>query len=262
MSKPRIAILFSGQVRNNSLNPDQSLDESILDSFLLYLFNDEFSSLYDYDIFISTDKLDIEKAQFIFCDHLKNVHFYETGYYLNEVHLETPPFERATNRPFNFEGKYIAKGNLYQAYRQLDAHNLLTDYCNKTNTCYDIVVRARLDMPLKLPFVPYFSEILSNKEIEVITFQDQFIIGRPEIMKAFFRGLETKYALYSQPLGTPGDWSKFIMMNDQYFNNFNDYYCKWAPETQSTCLFLDYCYTNKIDPGKALVGYDRDAHIG
>ena len=261
MSKPRIAVLFSGQVRKNALNPDDSSDEIILNSQLINLFNDEFNECYDYDIFISTDKLNIQKAQELFDSHLKNIHFYETGYYLNEVHMETPPYEKVTKKPFNFEGKFVANGNLYQSFRLLDVHNLLIDYCNKTDTQYDLVVRARLDMEFKKSFVPHFREIIENSKIQAIAFQDQFIIGRPEIMKAYMRGLEAKYALYNLPIGNPGDWSMFIMSNEQYFKHFNDYYCKWAPEMQNTCVFLDYCYKKHINPGIALIGYNRDEYL-
>lgn len=250
----RIAFLFSGLVRKNSLTTDQESDERILESFREHLFNEEFNTNYEYDIFISTDKLNIETAKEFFGEHLKNVHFYETGYYLNEVHLETPPYDRATKRPYDFEGKYIANGNLYQAYRMLDVHNLLTDYINKTDTTYDLVVRLRLDGRFLQSFLPHFRDILNSPEIHTIAFQDQFIIGRPGIMKAFMRGLETKYCLYKHPLGTRGDWSYCIMSNEQYFNHFEDYYCKWAPEMQGTCLLIDYCYKNRIDLSKALKG--------
>lgn len=258
---PKIAFLFSGQVRKNSLNPDEPNSETILDSFRTNLFNDEFKTTYDYDVFISTDKLNIAKAQDFFGDHLKNVHLYETDYYLNQVHIETPQFEKATKRPFQFDGKFIAAGNLYQAYRQLDAHNLLTDYINKTDTNYDLVVRARLDTVLLKPFNQYFKEIIGNPDRQAIAFQDQFVIGRPNIMKAYLRGLETKYCLYKAPLGNPGEWNMFIMSNAQYFKHFYDYYCQWAPEMQSLCLFLDYCYKNNIDTMTALNGYERDEYM-
>jgi hypothetical protein len=258
---PRIAFLFSGQVRKNSLNPDEQTDETILDSFHMNLFNDELKAKYDYDVFISTDKLNIDKATAFFEGHLKNVHLYETGYYLNQVHLETPPYEKATARSFQFDGKFVANGNLYQSYRQLDAHNLLTDYVNKTDTQYDLLVRIRLDTILLKPFNQHFKEIIENPDIYAIAFQDQFIIGRPAIMKVFLRGLETKYCLYRSPLGNPGDWVNFIMTNEQYFKHFYDHYCQWAPEMQSTCLFLEYCYKNNINTTKALLGYDRNQYL-
>jgi hypothetical protein len=257
----RIAFLFSGLVRKNFLTTDENSDERILDSFRKHLFNEELSNICDYDVFISTDKLNVSKAQEFFGGHLKNVHFYETGYYLNEVHLETPSFERATKRPFNFEGKHIANGNLYQAYRMLDVHNLLTDYINKTDTNYDLVVRLRLDGYFPQPFLRHFKDIIENPEIHMIAFQDQFMIGRPGIMKALMRGLETKYCLYKSPLGNRGDWEYCIMSNEQYFNYFEDVYCKWAPEMQYTCLILDYCYRNNINLLKALKGYAVEAYV-
>ena len=258
----RIAFLCSGQLRKSSLTIDDDSDERILHSFREHLFNEELRALCEYDVFMSTDpKLHIAKTQEFFGEHLKNIHMYETGYYLHDVHIETPPFERATNRPYHFEGKYVAKGNLYQAYRMLDVHNLLTDHMNKTDTEYDLVVRLRPDGRFLQSLLPHLKDILAHPDIHIITFQDQCIIGRPGIMKAMMRGLETNYCFYKQPLGKRGDWNFCMMRNEQYFDCFTDMYCTWAPEMQFTCLLLDYCYRKNIDTAKALKGYAVEGHI-
>ena len=75
-TKPRIAILYSGQSRSNGLNPNVKNDNRVIDSITQHFISPEFKEAYDYDIFISTDTLDIEKAKDYFGDHLKNVHFW------------------------------------------------------------------------------------------------------------------------------------------------------------------------------------------
>lgn len=59
--KKNIAILFSGQMRKNSLKSYDFNDNTIINSISLNFINDEFKNKYNYDIFISTDNANIEK---------------------------------------------------------------------------------------------------------------------------------------------------------------------------------------------------------
>ena len=79
----RIAFLCSGQLRKSSLTTDEHSDERVLQSFREHLFNEELRAFCEYDVFMSTDPtLHVAKTQEFFGEHLKNIHMYETGYYL------------------------------------------------------------------------------------------------------------------------------------------------------------------------------------
>jgi hypothetical protein len=49
--KKRVGILFSGQIRSNSLNPNYNNDNIILDSISQYFLNNQFKEKYNYDVF-------------------------------------------------------------------------------------------------------------------------------------------------------------------------------------------------------------------
>jgi hypothetical protein len=57
----KIAILFTGESRINGLSNNEIITETILDSYKKYFFTDSFIENYDYDIFIITDDINIEK---------------------------------------------------------------------------------------------------------------------------------------------------------------------------------------------------------
>jgi hypothetical protein len=81
-TKPRIAILLTGQMRANSMNPEYLADTIIHDSIRIHFLNTEFTDRYDYDVFISTDKISLKKAYEFYGNNLKNVHITETDEYL------------------------------------------------------------------------------------------------------------------------------------------------------------------------------------
>ena len=82
-NKKSIAIFFSGQIRTNSLSNNKNNNNLILNSINLNLINVKFKNKYNYDIFISTDEIDINKTKNQFNNNLKNIHCIEKNYYLN-----------------------------------------------------------------------------------------------------------------------------------------------------------------------------------
>lgn len=72
MEKPRIAFLFSGQSRNSILSLNQINHTAITDSWDKYIFNTDLKEAYDYDVFITSDNMDINKTCAYFGkDHVK-----------------------------------------------------------------------------------------------------------------------------------------------------------------------------------------------
>ena len=64
--KTKIAIMFVGQIRINGLYNNYADDNYILESIQKYLLNDKFIQTFDYDVFISTDNIDIDKCNLFF----------------------------------------------------------------------------------------------------------------------------------------------------------------------------------------------------
>ena len=96
MTKTKIAILFSGEVRENGLGYNtfnelpkylkENYLHDILESYEKNFFTSEFKNNVDYDIFISTDNINIEKTlDFFGKDNVKNIYLYNTDYYLHNI---------------------------------------------------------------------------------------------------------------------------------------------------------------------------------
>jgi hypothetical protein len=252
--KPRVAILFTGQVRSNQLNDTCENDTVILDSTSKFFINEEFKAKYDYDIFISTNTLDISAAKEYFGTNLKNVHLIERGYYLESIQTHIPEFEVFRNKlmSYNYEGKWVSSGNFWSVYRYLDACNLMENYMAQTGVKYDINVRCRLDTPFFQNLVPLFDEIIFNPSLHVITLHEMFTLGRPDIMRNYFRIIEGKYMLYRKG-DTKYIFNSFMMPYTEYYTCDDGYF--FCSEVQASEYFFEYCTNNNLDIQTALKSY-------
>ncbi len=258
--KKRIAFLYSGQIRSNNLSDASENDSFITDSWLLNVFNDEFKSKYDYDIFISTNTIDIERTKKFFGENnVKNIHLIESNYYLKPIDNHIPPIEFLNNIHYSnvppSERHWIKNHSLWQSYRMYDVMNLFKNYIKSTNQNYDIVCRSRLDTPFKKNMLFVFDELINNQQLQSITFSDIFTIGRPEIMINYMNVFEDKFIYYGQNCNYFNDWSYFIYTRNQHYEKSNDRWWKYAPEKIYTERILDYCRNNNINPNEALKGY-------
>ena len=131
--KPRVAILYSGQTRANSLSTKSTCDTVILDSTLIYFLNDYFKSRYDYDVFFSVDDIDIEKSKTFFGEHLKNIHITETDWFMEPIENKIFPFSNYYNKyiTLNFQNCISYEQHLYQYYRMYCCYLLADDYEKK-----------------------------------------------------------------------------------------------------------------------------------
>ena len=257
--KPRIAFLYSGEIRSNSLNDTVSNDSSILDTTATYLLNDELKMKYDYDIFISTNTIDVSAACAYFGEPLKNIHLYEKKFYLQPVQKEIPDYETFRRRyaTYNYEGKWVAKGNLWQMYRILDVANIMEQYVASTNTSYDLIVRCRLDTPFKSSMIHLFDEMIANPNVQAIAISDIYIMGRPAIMNHYLHALENNYMLYKKGNHT---FDRFIMDHRRY-STCDEFGYRFSPEVQISETFFQYCIANNIEIASALKGYDQEPYL-
>ena len=247
--KKRVAILYSGQIRSNSLNPNYSTDNTILESTSNFLLNDEFKSKYEYDVFFSVDNININKVTAFFGDNLKNIHITETNFYLHPIENTISNYEYFYEKYLktDFQGCLNHINALYQYYRLYCVYNLLYNYQLQTNTTYDYLIRIRPDSRIMQDIMPLFN-ILETTNTQIITEHEQLCIMKNS-MKDLFKLIEYY-----------GDYNKSVINNNMY--NFlsraellnNDYIYKFCPEKQ----FIDHIYfilnNNNFNPTDSFIG--------
>ena len=246
----KIAFLFTGQSRCNPLSHNANKQNIILDSYSKYIFTEEFKKKYEYDIFISTDDINIEKTiNYFGKEHIKNIHLFNTNFILNQ------------NRKYNIPdiGYYIDKYNSYdkgecnpnvnsihQQYKIRDAYNLLESYTDPNS--YFLIFRIRLDIKFTANFMETIIDIFENNNIlELIPGYDLFAAGKPRIMKEYCCGIDNKYGTYN-PSNRNIEFKNFVIPYDIYNKlRFNEYHrWRYAPETQLFEVIFDYCDKNNV----------------
>ena len=198
ITKKKIAICFSGQARENGLGYNTVDDLSdylkenclhdILESYEKNFFTSEFKENVDYDIFIATDNINIEKTlQFFGKDNVKNVYLYDDNYYLNPIESKLNSIEFYTKRLYEniTDRNYIIYPTLIPQYHKLAAcFELLTNYKNAYE--YDYIIRSRLDVVYTYEIYNFIRELINNPSCIYTGSDDHFSIGRPDIMKVYF----------------------------------------------------------------------------
>ena len=197
--KKKLGILFSGQMRPNSLNPNYCNDNIILESISKYLLNDEFKNKYDYDIFFSVDVIDFDKTRGFFGENLKNIHITESNTYLHDIESDILPYTyfHENYLKINFKDCNNHIHALYQYYRMYSVYNLLKNYQEKNNIKYDYLVRIRPDIRIMQDIMPMFN-ILEQTNKQIITEHEQLFILKYEL-EDIFKLIEC-YGNYQEPM--------------------------------------------------------------
>jgi hypothetical protein len=177
--KKKIAIIFSGQIRENSLG--DSNDSTILDSYNKYFFNNLFKETYDYDVYFSVDQINIDKAKEYFGSNLKNINLTEKSYFMNKteniIDLDYDYFhQRYLNRDFKGCDKNLHA--LYQFYRMFCGYKMAKYEYN-----YDIYIKIRPDSRMMQDINILLNEIEKGKKI--ICEHDHFFILTNELEDVF-----------------------------------------------------------------------------
>jgi hypothetical protein len=255
--KKRVAILLSGQTRTSKLNPDYNSDDLIIDSIKMNLINPEFKERYDYDVFFSTDKINIDLAIEVFgVDRIKNInlidsrniHQIKSKLYLHETSLKIPDYsifyEKYTSINFGNSAPYLEQ--LVTMYRHLDVCNLLLDYQLNTNTTYDYVYSNRPDVMLNRNMLSIF-DMLENNTCDVFAEHAMFLCFKYEyidILKIIYN-----YGNYTQSINTRPQIYKFLHTN---FNN--DSMFMYCSEKQIVDHIYNIMLSKNKDFNKYFVG--------
>jgi len=246
----RVAILYSGQMRANSLNPNFNKDDIILEATKKYLLNDAFKTKYEYDVFISTDNIDINKAIIFFGNNLKNINITETNWYLNPIDDKSiNSFEFFKNKNINKVPKttYLYDhfiNSMYQYYRLYITYIMLEDYISKTNTKYDYIMRIRPDIQLLKNITTIFN-ILETSNLKIVTEHEQlciFVSDLKDILKIIFY-----YGDYKNIEDII--YYKFLYSNDQV--SINDYL---IPERQFISHIFSIFKKNNYNINESFMG--------
>jgi hypothetical protein len=248
--KKRVGILFSGQIRSNSLKSNYNNDDTILNSISQYFLNSEFKEKYDYDVFISTDDIDVEKAKSYFGRNLKNINITENNWFHNPMKTTPNGFEYYDEKYVikNFNGHESHSHAIYQYYRMYISYLMLKNYQEDSNQTYDYLVRIRPDARIMQDLNLVF-EYLEKTDKLIFIEHEQIMIVKPELENVFKliehygtyeEPMQNKYAIYlymsaGSPLGT-------------------EQVMKYSPEKQ----FVDHIYytllQNNKDYFKSLCG--------
>jgi hypothetical protein len=232
--KKKIAIMFVGQVRTNGLSGSDTESNKILVSINKYLLNNYFKNLYDYDIFISTDKIDIEKARLYFGENLKNINITENNWFYNKLENEIKNYDYFYDKYLDtikqFGGYNSHTGSFYQNYRIYCSYNMILDYEKKVNIDYNYYIKIRMDSVLVQDFFPLMM-LIEDKNKKICMEHDHLIIVNNEYKHIF--NFINFIGIYQYKIdNSDGIFNYFFRNSSSSEINSNDALFFFCPERQ------------------------------
>ena len=266
--KKKIGIVFSGQIRENALGnnlivvpdcvPSDYLHD-ILESYRKNFFTDEFTNDNDYDVFISTDNINIEKTlDFFGKDNVKNIHLSDNDYHLHPIQTELKSVDYYLERMYSLtDDKHkLFPDVIHQYHRMADCYEMLRNHNSHEN--YDYIIRTRLDTVYHYNINEHIKTLNDNSSLSLLGNDDQYAVGRPAIMNVYFDAINT-YCTYQNyyhrnnfktGLCTIEHWQHFLL------NPVNEITYKYSTMQLLESLY-QYCDHNnlKIDNSIQCVNY-------
>lgn len=251
--KKRVCICFSGQMRSNSLNPNFNHNDIILNSIEQNLLNDEFKKTFDYDIFISTDNINLDRANRFFGDNLKNINLTEKNWYMNSI--ETPVqqnydffYNQYLKHTKNYQNYTLYPGQLYQYYRLYSNYNMLKNHQKETNKHYDYFILIRPDVRLMQNLFDIFE--LLEKSNKLLFIEHNFLFIFKNEFEDIFKLIE-KYGLYNKPVSDNSAIYKFLTNGGKFYSNYDMCFCS---EKQMLDHIYYICIKKNIDYFDSIYG--------
>jgi hypothetical protein len=249
----KICFILSGQIRKNSLRDELSTDNTITDSFNEYIFNKKLKEKYDYDIFISTDTIDIKKTlNFFSKEKVKNIHCSNNDFYLNPITKNIPSvnYYDGLYHKNHIDGYQHHERSVYQYHRLYDCYNLAENYNSINN--YDYIVRMRLDMAFNNDINNYLEILDNDPNIHIFCHGDVFAIGRKNIMKEYCTTINNKFGKYNKHYYKKNYNFKNSIIGYEHFYSNDPVEWSYSPEFQIyECLF-EFCEENNLDIDSSL----------
>ena len=254
INKIKIAILFVGQIRTNSLSLVNEHPKDIINSYDKYFFTNEWKEKVDHDIFITTDDMHLRNTfEYFGNDKIKNIHLMEPNFLLNPISTKIPDEEYFMDiyNKNDFQGLSSYSQNVYQFYKWYDAMNLLNNYNDTKKEQYDYIIKCRLDIQFVSDIMECIHMLQEKKDIQIIGQRDCFAIGRPPIMQNAYMNLITKPLFDFRK--TNYNFKNNLIEYDTYMelkaNTSNQGFFQWtyAPETQLYESLYEYCSENNME---------------
>jgi hypothetical protein len=248
----KVAILFAGESRTNSLSNNKYTTEMITDSYKKYFFTDSFRHSYDYDIFICTDDINIEKTLNFFGNvRVKNIYLMNTQKHLYSVNNEIHSFDFVLNncKKMHVEEHKFHENGLHQFYKCYVAYSILSNY----NQEYDYIIRSRLDVEIMHDVQTQIETLEKNDSAKIISAWDTFAIGKPDIMNEYL-SIINKFGSFNFSKSNHV-FTRNIISIEKY-NEMKRNKREWAysPEIQLfECLF-EYCAKHNYVIDDTIIG--------
>jgi len=245
--KKKVVFLFSGNARTFPFSKDtHKRSHEILESYNRYVFTESFKEKYNYEIYITSDHLDLEDTLRYFSEnHIKNIHLLDDDSYL------TNHKDRDTNikNIQHYLNKYNEKdwshylkheGSIHQHYKILDCYQMAKNDNNIHNSHY--IVRMRMDIEMTRDLQEIIGMIDETPELEIVIDGDLFALGTPSIMEWYCTGLENNYGNYNYNIPVP---DTLPIMND--YGRDDKKRWTYAAERQLFEMLYDYCVQRNLD---------------
>jgi hypothetical protein len=250
----RIAFLFTGRIRGNSLGDiEQQHSSKHAENYQKFIFHEEFKQRYHYDIFISTDKIDKDKVIELFGkEHVINIHTHDDDFYLRPVEQTIPPddFFLEKYNQLDFAGNRKYENSIHQQYKIADAWNMLISHTKDEN--YDFIVRIRLDNLVIENIMPIIHSFENDNELQIIGEWDLFAVGRPSIMKYLCSELIYKMGTYEFNENSHSFESNIITRSGYNIRIKNKHNWKYSNEIQYFEHLFYYCESHGLSIDKVL----------
>jgi hypothetical protein len=258
MSNKRIAILFGGENRLDFLSGKLSDNSIQIKNYNEYLFTNEFKKKYNYDIFISTDNINMENCVNYFGKNkLKNIHLTTLKNdisYLNKIEKNILHFEYYNNIYFNQDTTIYWRydNHIYYHYRLYDMYNLLYNYDNDLLKNYDYIIYIRIDVFLNTNIINYLDILDKNNNIKIFTQGNIFTIGRPSISEKLLK-IITREKYYNKHLNKINYnfnlTNESIVSKEFFYNDDIEHQKRYSlcSELQFIECLFEYCVENNLD---------------
>ena len=243
-----IIFLFTGNSRDSPFsNYTTKSTAVILESYDKYIFTEEFKRDYNYNIYISSDNLDLEKTTSYFSsDKIGNIHLWDTDFFMKNINNKTKDEsvyqDKYNSRDWSYYQKYT--NSIGQFHKILDCYNLFLQDETSKDINWDYIVRIRLDMIIPVSIQSLILHMNENKSSEICAIYDFFAVGKPEIMDCYCKGLDNNYGSYAYHTDV-STYNYIPLMRD--YNNKNRKVWTYAPERQLFEMLFEYCIKKNID---------------
>jgi hypothetical protein len=247
-----VCILFTGQMRTNPLSNESLTTTVISDSIKKDILNDEFKSKFNYDVYISSDSLNLDATKEFFGDNLRNIYLQDTlgqEWYLHSIESQIPPIKHFLDLydSYDLDGNESFKYQVYQFYRALCCFNLVDGFMN-----YDYIILLRPDLLYNSDFTSKLDFLNKNEDCHLVGNLNYYAVGRPEIMKHYCE-LVYKFGSYNKNI-IKYDINVPNICTPEFFNDPDTKRWTFSPEIQLACHLYEFCKMNNLKVDTALSG--------